>query len=105
MGVSHGFAAVPSDGHPQNGIGLLNDGADNSMNRAWILPNGYSGRARVSHCGTLTYRQNLLAKRKPYGSIAAAQQNHGRIGDCRAGEVETNRSADHPTLGPARTSG
>ncbi len=98
-GFRHDFAPLPTFTASTQPMARKYKGSDNLLISHELYGFFGGGRGVISRCGTLTYRQKRLAKRQPYGQIAAAQQMQVRNGDCRGG---SNRNEP---VGPLSQSG
>ncbi len=84
-GFRHDLAPLGNSARQAQVMGQKYKGAVNLLIRHDFCGIFGTLKASASHCGTLTYRQKLLAKRKPCGEIAAMQQIKVRNGGCRCG--------------------
>ena len=85
MGSGHDLAPVIRDIRSASAALRKDVALDKGM--IWrMFCSSLVGRSGISdRCGTLTYRQTLQVRRKPYGGIAAAQQTKVRNGARRCG--------------------
>ncbi len=98
-GFRHDFALPSNSAHCARAMGQKYKSHSNLLMMHHICSFWGAVTASASRCGTLTYRHMWLAKRKPYGQIAASQQTKVRNGGCRGG---SNRKKP---IGPLTQSG